>query len=59
MRAKRFALPKAACGRYGFLKPVKRGRYLPVYFLKEKTLGLATLCGGGGVSMACALEMIG
>jgi len=24
-----------------------------------KTLGLATLCGGGGVSMACALEMIG
>ncbi|MFH1490940.1 MAG: thiolase family protein, partial [Pseudomonadota bacterium] len=23
-----------------------------------KTLGLATLCGGGGVSMACALEMI-
>jgi acetyl-CoA C-acetyltransferase len=26
---------------------------------KGKTLGLATLCGGGGVSMACALEMIG
>lgn len=25
---------------------------------KGKTLGLATLCGGGGVSMACALEMI-
>ena len=25
---------------------------------REKTLGLATLCGGGGVSMACALEMI-
>jgi len=24
-----------------------------------KTLGLATLCGGGGVSMACALEMVG
>lgn len=23
-----------------------------------KTLGLATLCGGGGVSMACALEML-
>ncbi len=23
-----------------------------------KTMGLATLCGGGGVSMACALEMI-
>jgi acetyl-CoA C-acetyltransferase len=23
-----------------------------------KTLGLATLCGGGGVSMACALEMV-
>ena len=23
-----------------------------------KTLGLATLCGGGGVSMACAIEMI-
>lgn len=25
---------------------------------REKTLGLATLCGGGGVSMAVALEMI-
>lgn len=25
---------------------------------QDKTLGLATLCGGGGVSMACALEMI-
>ena len=25
---------------------------------REKTLGLATLCGGGGVSMACALEML-
>ncbi len=25
---------------------------------KGKTLGLATLCGGGGVSMACALEVI-
>ena len=25
---------------------------------KKKTLGLATLCGGGGVSMACALEMM-
>jgi acetyl-CoA C-acetyltransferase len=24
----------------------------------QKTLGLATLCGGGGVSMACALEVI-
>ncbi|BBO81430.1 acetyl-CoA acetyltransferase [Desulfosarcina ovata subsp. sediminis] len=24
----------------------------------DKTLGLATLCGGGGVSMACAIEMI-
>ncbi len=24
---------------------------------RGKTLGLATLCGGGGVSMACALEM--
>ena len=23
-----------------------------------KTLGLATLCGGGGVSLACALEMM-
>jgi len=22
-----------------------------------KSLGLATLCGGGGVSMACAIEM--
>ena len=25
---------------------------------RNKTLGLATLCGGGGVSMACAIEMI-
>ncbi len=25
---------------------------------RQKTLGLATLCGGGGVSMACAIEMI-
>jgi len=25
---------------------------------KGKSLGLATLCGGGGVSMACALEMM-
>jgi acetyl-CoA C-acetyltransferase len=25
---------------------------------KKKTLGLATLCGGGGVSMACAIELI-
>ena len=25
---------------------------------RGKSLGLATLCGGGGVSMACALEMI-
>ncbi|MCP3956037.1 MAG: acetyl-CoA C-acyltransferase, partial [Desulfobacterales bacterium] len=25
---------------------------------RDKTLGLATLCGGGGVSMACALEMM-
>jgi acetyl-CoA C-acetyltransferase len=25
---------------------------------QQKGLGLATLCGGGGVSMACALEMI-
>jgi len=25
---------------------------------KNKALGLATLCGGGGVSMACALEMV-
>jgi acetyl-CoA C-acetyltransferase len=23
-----------------------------------KQLGLATLCGGGGVSMACAIEML-
>ncbi len=31
-----------------------------LYTMKKhgKTLGLATLCGGGGVSMACALEMI-
>jgi acetyl-CoA C-acetyltransferase len=25
---------------------------------RGKQLGLATLCGGGGVSMACAIEMI-
>ena len=25
---------------------------------REKTIGLATLCGGGGVSMACAKEML-
>ena len=25
---------------------------------REKALGLATLCGGGGISMACALEMV-
>lgn len=25
---------------------------------RGKTLGLATLCGGGGISMACALEMM-
>lgn len=25
---------------------------------RNKSLGLATLCGGGGVSMACALEML-
>jgi acetyl-CoA C-acetyltransferase len=25
---------------------------------RGKTLGLATLCGGGGVSMACAIEMV-
>ncbi|MDZ4165095.1 MAG: acetyl-CoA C-acyltransferase [Smithellaceae bacterium] len=25
---------------------------------RGKTLGLATLCGGGGVSLACALEMV-
>ena len=31
-----------------------------LYGMKKRgnTLGLATLCGGGGVSMACALEMI-
>ena len=31
-----------------------------LYAMKQsgKSLGLATLCGGGGVSMACALEMI-
>jgi acetyl-CoA C-acetyltransferase len=31
-----------------------------MYALKarNKTLGLATLCGGGGVSMACALEIV-
>ena len=26
---------------------------------RQKTLGLATLCGGGGVSMACAIERLG
>lgn len=25
---------------------------------KKKNLGLATLCGGGGVSMACAIEIV-
>lgn len=32
-----------------------------IYALKKrnKTLGLATLCGGGGVSMACAVEVLG
>jgi acetyl-CoA C-acetyltransferase len=25
---------------------------------RGKTLGLATICGGGGVSTACALEMM-
>jgi acetyl-CoA C-acetyltransferase len=25
---------------------------------KNKNLGLATLCGGGGVSMACAVEIV-
>ena len=31
-----------------------------IYALKKqnKSLGLATLCGGGGVSMACAIEMM-
>ena len=31
-----------------------------IHALKQegKSLGLATLCGGGGVSMACALEML-
>ena len=31
-----------------------------IYAMKQrgKTLGLATLCGGGGVSMACAIEML-
>jgi acetyl-CoA C-acetyltransferase len=31
-----------------------------IYAMKKrgKTLGLATLCGGGGVSMACVLEMM-
>jgi acetyl-CoA C-acetyltransferase len=31
-----------------------------IHALKKhnKTLGLATLCGGGGVSMACALELV-
>jgi len=31
-----------------------------LYAMKHqgKNLGLATLCGGGGVSMACVLEMI-
>jgi acetyl-CoA C-acetyltransferase len=25
---------------------------------RGKTLGMATLCGGGGVSMACAIEIM-
>ncbi len=25
---------------------------------KNKSLGLATLCGGGGVSMACVIELL-
>jgi len=25
---------------------------------RGKSLGLATLCGGGGVAMACAIEML-
>lgn len=31
-----------------------------IYAMKQraKTLGLATLCGGGGVSMACAIELL-
>jgi len=31
-----------------------------IYAMKKrnKTIGLATLCGGGGVSMACALEIV-
>jgi len=31
-----------------------------IYALKKRnrTLGLATLCGGGGISMACAIELI-
>ena len=31
-----------------------------IYAMKRrgKSLGLATLCGGGGVSMACAIEMV-
>jgi acetyl-CoA C-acetyltransferase len=31
-----------------------------IYAMKKRnmSLGLATLCGGGGVSMACALEMM-
>jgi len=31
-----------------------------IYAMKKRnnTLGLATLCGGGGVSMACAIEML-
>ena len=31
-----------------------------IYAMKQRgnTLGLATLCGGGGVSMACAIEMV-
>ena len=37
-----------------------RAEDLLIYALKKrnKTLGLATLCGGSGVSMACAIEMI-
>jgi len=31
-----------------------------IHAMKKRgdTLGLATLCGGGGVAMACAIEMV-
>ena len=47
----------------GFIEDAKRESVEEIIRLKElkkrgKKLGLATLCGGGGVSMATAIELI-